>query len=134
VSPSTARCQPPPGTATEADVLRSPDGVKRLCELVDGVLVEKAMGFYESILAMVLGQLLLNFIDEHDLGVVTGPDGTIRLVPGLVRIPDVAFFSWSQFPNRQRPACPGTKAKHRVDEQSLDEDEDADGDPEDRPE
>jgi Uma2 family endonuclease len=98
------RCQPPPGTATEADVLLRPNGEKRLCELVDGVLVEKAMGFYESILALVLGQLLLNFLDEHDLGVATGPDGTVRLAPGLVRIPDVAFFSWDRFPNRQRPA------------------------------
>jgi Uma2 family endonuclease len=28
----------------------------------------------------------------------------VRLVPGLVRIPDVAFFAWERFPNRRRPA------------------------------
>lgn len=101
---SRIRCQPPPGTATEADVLLRPNGEKRLFELVEGTLVEKPMGWYESIVALVLSQLLLNFLDEHDLGVASGPDGTVRLAPGLVRIPDVAFFSWERFPNRQRPA------------------------------
>ena len=45
------RCHPAPGTATEADVLVYPRGEKRLYELVDGVLVEKPMGYYESLLA-----------------------------------------------------------------------------------
>src|SRR5437763_15034566 len=47
------RFHPAPGTATEADVLARPDGVKRLCELVDGVLVEKAPDFYGSALSAV---------------------------------------------------------------------------------
>jgi Uma2 family endonuclease len=62
------------------------------------------MGFYESRLAAVLIYLLERFFEQHNQGVVTGPDGTVRLAPGLVRIPDVAFFSWERFPNRQRPA------------------------------
>src|SRR5688500_6637449 len=33
---------PLPGTATEADVLRLDDHEDRLCELIDGTLVEKA--------------------------------------------------------------------------------------------
>jgi Uma2 family endonuclease len=98
------RCQPPPGTATEADVLVRPNGEKRLFELVDGVLVEKPMGYYESVLAAVLIRLLGNFLDQHDMGVVSGSDGTMRLVPGLVRIPDVAFVSWDRFPKRKLPA------------------------------
>jgi Uma2 family endonuclease len=100
------RCQPPPGTATEDDVLRRVNGEKHLFELVDGVLVEKAMGYYESVLAVVLIQLLSNFLEQHDLGVVSGADGTLRLMPGLVRIPDVAFIAWERFPNRRLPAEP----------------------------
>ena len=43
------RMFPPPGTATVEDVARLCDREpKRLCELVDGVLVEKDMGFEES--------------------------------------------------------------------------------------
>lgn len=38
-----ARLQPAPGTATEADVVTVHDRESRLCELVDGVLVEKTI-------------------------------------------------------------------------------------------
>src|SRR6266705_2232546 len=65
---------PAPGTATEADLLRRPDGEKRLYELVDGVLVEKPMGFYESLLAALLIRFLGSFLDVHDLGIVLGAD------------------------------------------------------------
>ena len=40
--------QPPPGTATEEHVVAAEEHEKRLCELVDGTLVEKAMGFEEA--------------------------------------------------------------------------------------
>lgn len=100
------RASPPPGTATEADLLDARSDRRKLCELVDGVLVEKPMGFYESVLAGVLLQLLRNFLDRHDLGVVSGADGALRLAPGLVRLPDVCFISWEKFPNRQLPSEP----------------------------
>src|SRR5262245_53170179 len=48
------RLIPPPGKATVDDVLRIHDRENRLCELVDGVLVEKPMAFYEGVLAAVL--------------------------------------------------------------------------------
>jgi Uma2 family endonuclease len=100
------RYDPPPGTATEQDVitLEAQDG--RLFELVDGVLVEKAMGFYESYLAMRLGRFLLAFVEQHDLGIVTGEAGMLRLAPGLVHIPDVAFISWDRLPDRRIPRQP----------------------------
>ncbi len=43
---------------------------------------------------------------RHKLGIVTGPDGSVRLFPGLVRIPDVAFASWKRFPGRKWPKAP----------------------------
>jgi len=43
---------PAPGTATEKDVIEAEERENRLCELVDGTLVEKAMGFEESRLAV----------------------------------------------------------------------------------
>jgi Uma2 family endonuclease len=78
----------------------------RLYELVDGVLVEKMMGFYESCLAIRLATLLSNFVNDHDLGVVAGADGAVRLTPGLVRIPDVSFISWDRLPGRETPRDP----------------------------
>jgi Uma2 family endonuclease len=100
------RFRPHPGTATEQDVLARPGGVKRLCELVDGVLVEKATGYYESLLAAILIGFLRDYLKEHDLGIVLGADGTLRLMPGLVRIPDVSFIGWDKFPARVLPADP----------------------------
>jgi Uma2 family endonuclease len=97
---------PAPGTATESDVLARAGGEKRLYELVDGVLVEKPMGYYESLVAAVLIGFLEAFRGEHDLGIVLGADATLRLAPGLVRLPDVSFISWDRFPNRELPAEP----------------------------
>ena len=53
IPPQRIRVYPAPGTATEQDVIDIQDREDRLYELVDGVLVEKAMGFRESFLAVV---------------------------------------------------------------------------------
>jgi Uma2 family endonuclease len=101
------RFHPAPGTATEADVLVALEAPrKRICELIDGVLVEKAMGFREARLAAIIIRLLDTFVSEQALGIVTGADGTLRLWPGRVRIPDVAFFSRQRFPNLRVPEEP----------------------------
>ena len=90
---------PAPGTATERDVVDIEARENRLCELIDGVLVEKTVGFYESFLAVRLAGRLENFVEANHLGVVTGEGGMMQLFPGLVRIPDVAFASWKEFPD-----------------------------------
>jgi Uma2 family endonuclease len=100
------RYDPPPGTASEQDVVALEAQENRLFELVDGVLVEKVMGFYESYLALRLARLLLELVEQHDLGIVAGADGMLRLAPGLVRIPDVSFVSWARLPQRQIPRQP----------------------------
>lgn len=88
------RFWPPVGTATEADVVAARDArEKRLFELVDGVLVEKAMGTKEALIATYLSHLLLLFVKPRRLGIVLGADGMLRLFPQLVRIPDVSFIS-----------------------------------------
>lgn len=106
VPPERVHLIPPPGTATEKDVLNVERREGKICELVDGVLVEKAMGFDESNLAGWMIYLLYRFLVEHDLGTLGGADGTLRLTPGLVRIPDVSFISWDQLPNREIPKEP----------------------------
>jgi Uma2 family endonuclease len=107
VPPERIRLRPPPGTATEADVLEALEAPrKRLCELIDGVLVEKPMGYAESFLASHLITLLNLFVQPRNLGQVTAPDGTVRLWAGRVRIPHVAYFSWDSLPNRRLPPEP----------------------------
>jgi Uma2 family endonuclease len=106
IDPRRVRLRPPPGEATEKDVLRLLDRENRLFELVDGVLVEKIMALKESALAADLGGWVTPFVREHDLGIVAGADGTLRLMPRLVRIPDLSFISWAQLPSREYPAKP----------------------------
>jgi Uma2 family endonuclease len=99
--------QPAPGKAKEADLVAALDGPnKRICELVDGVLVEKGMGTTEGLLAAVLIQLLWNHVADNDLGVVIGGDGPFRLWLGLVRVPDVSFVSWERIPGGEFPDDP----------------------------
>jgi Uma2 family endonuclease len=95
------RHAPPPGTATERDVIEIREHEDRLCELVDGVLVEKAMGKYEAYLGSMLNYLLWAFVHPRKLGVVLSSDAMLRLAPGLIRIPDVCFFSWARLPGRK---------------------------------
>lgn len=103
IPPERVHLDPPPGTATEKDVLNMERRRGRLCELVDGTLVEKPMGLPESFLALRIAFFLQLFLEQHKLGILAGEAGTLRLWPGLVRIPDVSFISWGQLPNRKIP-------------------------------
>jgi Uma2 family endonuclease len=64
------------------------------------------MGVRESLLALALGEFLRQFVNARNLGLVTGPDGMLRLFPGLVRIPDVAYISWAHVPGGVVPEEP----------------------------
>jgi Uma2 family endonuclease len=95
-----------PYPATIQDVIDIQVHEDRLCELIEGVLVEKVMGYTEALLAGWLITQLNLFVQPRNLGLVTGPDGTVELMPDLVRIPDVAFTSWDRMPGRRRPTQP----------------------------
>jgi len=103
VPPNRVRLIPAPGTATEQDLLDLLDHQDRICELVDGVLVEKTMGYIESLLAIALSGYLRDFVKTHKLGIILGEAGTLRILPGQFRIPDVSFISWGKFPGGKLP-------------------------------
>ncbi len=103
---SRVRADPAPGTATVEDVTRLRNTERRLYELVDGTLVEKSMGWQESLLAGILLHWLHTYLDTHRLGVATGADGMTRLFRDTVRGPDVAFVSWNRMPNGEIPTDP----------------------------
>ena len=105
-APERIRLHPVPGTATEADVEEIRLRERRLFELFDGILVEKSMGYRESAFACALIRILHEFVTLRNLGIISGESGTMRLFPGLVLIPDVAFVSWAHIPDGKYPSKP----------------------------
>jgi len=97
---------PPPGEATEDDVLRLHAESKQLCELVDAILVRKTMGAYESGVGGIIIAILFNYVRPRRLGIVLPADGMLQLWAGRVRIPDVCFISRDQLPEGQLPRLP----------------------------
>lgn len=93
VPPERIRLHPPPGMATEQDVVDLEKQRQILCELIDGVLVEKSMGWYESTLAQILGGMLQEHLRQHKCGLGLGADAALKLFDGQVRMPDLCFVS-----------------------------------------
>ncbi|MGL6097023.1 MAG: Uma2 family endonuclease [Fimbriiglobus sp.] len=108
ISPKRVRLDPAPGTATEKDVIRWLHAAdKRLYELVDGTLVEKAVSYDASVVGGKILQLIANFSDDNgDFGVVAGADGAVKFMKGLVRFPDVSFVRLDRFPGGVVPKQP----------------------------
>lgn len=101
--------KPYPGTATERDMIAAESALrKRLCELIDGTLVEKAAGLYESWIGGLIGHFIEGYRDHRDLGISFGPDVPLRIYSGRVRMPDVSFVRWEKLPDRELPAEPIT--------------------------
>jgi Uma2 family endonuclease len=100
------RQNPAPGRGTVADVVQINDHEDRLYELVDGILVEKTVGYEESFIAGKILRLVGAFVERRKLGLVTGEGGMLKLDIDLVRIPDVSFVSWDRVPGRKFPREP----------------------------
>ena len=71
VPPERIKMRPPPGTATEEDVILT----WPLCELIDGVLVVKAMGYWKARLGVLLGYYVESYFDKNNIGFTLGDGG-----------------------------------------------------------
>jgi Uma2 family endonuclease len=100
---SRIRAVPPPGSATLDDTVGLANTGGTLCELVDGVLVEKPVGAFESSIAALLIEILGSYARRHRLGRVFPPDLMIQLLPGQIRLPDVSFVSSQRLPGGKIP-------------------------------
>ena len=100
------RAFPPPGFATIEDAERLTSRKEALCELIDGILVEKAMGWYESLIASWIITAINNYLVQNPIGKALGEGGTLQILPDQMRIPDACFISWSRFPAGELPREP----------------------------
>jgi Uma2 family endonuclease len=104
VPPERVIMDPVPGTATEADLLRLVEHENRWCELVEGTLVEKTVGTWESRIAIILAARLETYASSTGAGAVFGGDATLRMASsGRIRLPDVSFVSTSRLPETAEP-------------------------------
>jgi Uma2 family endonuclease len=90
---------PAPGTATVQDLLDQSITKGRPCELVDGILLEKAMGWNQGFLGLWIGTLINLYLMENNIGLAAGADGMVRFKLNLVRLPDVSFIRWDRVDN-----------------------------------
>jgi Uma2 family endonuclease len=102
------RFRPAPGTATEDDLIELDRRGDSLFELVDGTVVDTAVGFQESLVTGQMSFSIISYLHGYDRGICVGGNCLIRFAPGLVRCPSVAFLSWDKFPNHQIPNDPIT--------------------------
>lgn len=92
------RLYPYPGTATEADAYRINEH-ERLCELVNGTIVELAVGLPQGYFGSLVAFYLHAFVLPRKLGIVVQPDAMFRMYSGNLREPDVSFTRKSRLPN-----------------------------------
>jgi Uma2 family endonuclease len=98
--------QPSPGTARPQDVWDVDRREGKPCELIAGVLVEKATGARESALTAHLIDRLNRWLQPSNLGMLSGPNRALELMADLVRTPDIAFTSWDRLPGGRFPESP----------------------------
>ncbi|MBY0457742.1 MAG: Uma2 family endonuclease, partial [Gemmataceae bacterium] len=99
------RMEPTPGLATLADLIQTNE--RRLgptCEWIDNTLVEKPTGLHESWLTVIIIGEICSYLDKHDVGMCSAPDGVVKILPGIGRAPDVAVFLWDSLPDGKPPA------------------------------
>ena len=95
---------PHPGQATLTDLIainHSPN--HSLYELIDGTLVEKAMSYEASVVAVAIIRILGLFVSKYRLGLTSGADGFFKL-QSSTRGPDVAFVARDRLPGGVFPS------------------------------
>jgi Uma2 family endonuclease len=98
------RLYPSPGKATFEDLVRVNEERKGpICEWVENTLVEKAMGFHESWLAIIISGELYAYLKTHDVGMAGGEAGVMKILPDIGRAPDVSFIAWKSLPDGKPP-------------------------------
>ena len=104
IAAERVRIDPPLGSATIADLVAVNEAKQGpVCELVDGVLVEKAVGQFESQLAMIIAGGLYVYLRTHDIGMLLGEAAVLRILPGIGRAGDVTFIAWKSLPGGRPP-------------------------------
>ncbi len=104
VPPDRVRVVPPIGRATLKDLITvNENKMEPICEWVDGTLVMKARGNYESWLTSIICGQFMEYLFERRLGILLGSSGVLRIQPDLGRSGTLMFVAWTSMPGGQLP-------------------------------
>jgi Uma2 family endonuclease len=92
------RFSPLPGTATKADLLRVLEQDGKCVELIQGTLIEKAMGTFEGVLAGWLVTHFNIYLAQNEIGTAFGDNSPFEFSEKLIFEPDCGFVSLSRMP------------------------------------
>ena len=107
ISPWRVLLKPAPGTATEADLIAvNASGRNSLRAGRRRAWWRREWDTSSRCWPCAISALLHEFVDSRNLGIVTGEAGMVRLFPGMIRVPDVAYASWDRFPGGVVPREP----------------------------
>ena len=81
-----------------SDIANAADVGDKILELIAGEIVEKMPSFTPSHLAIRIARFISNFVEKHDLGYITGPDGGYIISENDVFNPDVGYISKERLP------------------------------------
>jgi Uma2 family endonuclease len=94
---------PSPGTATVQDCLEYGERIAP-AELIDGTIVEKAVGYREGELTVkLLVDLGIHIRSSGAGGILNGLDAQMRVEGGNVRLPDITYVTSERAPTRDEP-------------------------------
>jgi Uma2 family endonuclease len=94
VPPERILPYPPPGSATPEDAIDPKYVDGRAAEVVGGILVEKTVGVHDEYIAARMLYLLQQFMEQHNLGAVTGSQGGYWFASDTMRMPDASVVLW----------------------------------------
>ena len=88
-----------PVTANEFyEFITRPENIERNFELIAGEIVEKMASFTPSRIAARISHKISSYLDQNDIGYVTGADGSYILSPEHEFMPDVVYISKERLP------------------------------------
>jgi Uma2 family endonuclease len=83
-----------------------PENADHIFELIDGEIVEKMPSFKPSRIGSRISHLLSNYLDEHDIGYVTGEAGGYKMSSEDTFNPDVGYISRVRLPEEPEREAP----------------------------
>ena len=99
IHPNRIWMNPAPGTVTLKSFIESHIGMdKPIREMVLGTVVEKALGFYQSVMSVIVASPMLRHVLDNRLGYVIGAGGLFLVNPTTARSADIAYIAKNRVP------------------------------------